>query len=100
MRAEEATGLQVEIRVVELPRGVWGFHVARGDRVRLCVNRALPGIWQRFALYHELYHLISHSEGEYFWRQTFFPVSRFESEADLFAWAAVWPELQAQDDAW
>lgn len=90
--AEESSGYRVEIRHVELPDGVWGLHIARGDRARLCVNSRLPDIWQKFALYHEIYHLVSHSEGEHFWRQTFQPISRFETEADLFAWAAVWPE--------
>jgi len=92
VQAEDASGYQVEIRWVDLPDGVWGMHIARGGRARLCVNSRLPGIWRRFAMFHELYHLISHSEGELFWRQTFQPMSRFESEADLFAWAAIWPE--------
>jgi Zn-dependent peptidase ImmA (M78 family) len=92
VQAEEVSGYRVEIRRIDLPDGVWGLHIARGDRARLCVNSRLPGIWQRFAMFHELYHLISHSEGEHFWRQTFHPISRFESEADLFAWAAIWPD--------
>jgi len=93
VRAEERTGRTVEIRHVDLPDGVWGLHIARGRRVRLCVNRRLPGAWRRFALFHELYHLLSHTEGEAFWKQTFQPISRFESEADLFAWAVVRPEF-------
>lgn len=90
--AEDRSGRSVEIRYVDLPPAVWGMHIARDERVRLCVNSRLPGIWQRFALFHEIYHLISHTEGEHFWRQTFHPLSRFESEADLFAWAVIWPE--------
>jgi Zn-dependent peptidase ImmA (M78 family) len=93
VQAEDASGYRVEIRRVDLPDGVWGIHIARGDRARLCVNSRLPGIWQRFALFHEIYHLISHSEGESFWKQTFHPMTRFESEADMFAWAVIWPEL-------
>ena len=92
VKAEASSGLEVEIRKVDLPEGVWGLHVARGKRARLCVNSRLPDLWQRFALFHELYHLIYHTEGERFWQGTFQPMSRFESEADLFAWAAVWPE--------
>jgi Zn-dependent peptidase ImmA (M78 family) len=92
VRAEEISGLAVEIRNVDLPEGVWGLHIARGEHARLCVNSRLPHFWQRFALFHELYHLIYHTEGERFWQRTFQPMSRFESEADLFAWAAVWPE--------
>jgi hypothetical protein len=30
--------------------------------------------------------------GERFWLHTYQPISKFESEADLFAWAAIWPE--------
>jgi hypothetical protein len=30
--------------------------------------------------------------GENFWKHTYQPMSKFESEADLFAWAAIWPE--------
>ena len=92
VKAEERSGLEVEIRQTPLPPGVWGFHVARGGRVRLCVNSGLPHIWRRFATFHELYHLIAHSFGENFWGRTFQPLSKFESEADLFAWAAIWPE--------
>ncbi|MDR1884727.1 MAG: ImmA/IrrE family metallo-endopeptidase [Synergistaceae bacterium] len=92
LMAEEISGFQVEIRYVDLPCGVWGLQVARGGRARLCINSRLPDIWRRFALFHELYHLISHSRGEAFWRETFQPMSRFESEADLFAWAAIWTE--------
>jgi Zn-dependent peptidase ImmA (M78 family) len=92
VRAEERSGRTVEIRAASLPSGVWGFHIARGGRVRLCVNSDLPHIWRRFAVFHELYHLLSHTEGEFFWSRTFHPLSRFESEADMFAWAAIWQE--------
>lgn len=94
VKAEDISGREVEIRFVDLPRAVWGLHVSRGERVRLCVNSSLPHFWRRFALFHELYHLLSHSEGEAFWSRTFQPMSRFESEADLFAWAVVWPEME------
>lgn len=90
--AEEETGLQVEIRDENFPDSVWGLHIARKNRARLCVNKNLPYIWRRFAIYHELHHLLSHTNGEYFWQHTLHPLSRFESEADLFAWAAIWPE--------
>ena len=92
VRAEECSGLEVEIRQTPLPPSVWGFHLSRGGRVRLCVNSELPDMWRRFATFHELYHLIAHSMGEQFWRHTYQPLSKFESEADLFAWAAIWPE--------
>jgi Zn-dependent peptidase ImmA (M78 family) len=82
----------VEIRHTPMPSSVWGLHVARGNRVRICVNSELPDVWMRFALFHELYHLIAHTKGEYFWSHTYNSISRFESEADMFAWAAVWPE--------
>jgi hypothetical protein len=97
VKAEECSGLRVEICFVSLPETVWGLHVSRGDRVRLCVNSELPDIWKRFAAYHELYHLIAHSMGEYFWKQTFNPISKFESEADMFAWAAIWREWTGEE---
>lgn len=92
VQAEANCPYEVEIRYVDLPRDVWGLHVARKKRARLCVNRSLPSFWRRFALFHELYHLLFHSESEYFWKQTLHPLSKFESEADLFAWAVLWPE--------
>jgi Zn-dependent peptidase ImmA (M78 family) len=97
VKAEESSGLRVEICFAPLPETVWGLHVARGDRVRLCINSALPDIWKRFAAYHELYHLIAHSMGESFWKQTFNPISKFETEADMFAWAAIWPEWSGEE---
>lgn len=98
--AERRCPYQVEIRYVDLPKSVWGLHVARAGRARLCVNALLPAPWRRFALFHELYHLISreHDGGENFWRHTFQPLSKFESEADMFAWAVVLPEWN--EDGW
>lgn len=92
--AEAACPFEVEIRYTDLPKSVWGLHISRGKRVRLCVNKSLPSRWRRFALFHELFHLLGHSEGEHFWSQTLQPLSKFESEADLFAWAVVLPEWQ------
>jgi hypothetical protein len=95
--AEQISGLRVEIRTVDLPFGVWGIHIASGGRARLCVNCRLPGVWLRFAIFHEIYHLISHTEGEGFWKQTLQPMTKFENEADLFAWAVVGPEMESWD---
>lgn len=95
VKAEELGRFDVvEIRDADLPDSVWGLHIARDGRVRLCVNSRLPWLWKKFATFHELYHLLSHTEGEGFWRNTFQPLTKFESEADLFAWAAIWPEWQ------
>ena len=44
VRAEERSGMAVEIRLAPLPASVWGLHVARGNRVRLCVNSELPDL--------------------------------------------------------
>lgn len=93
VKAEEESGLEVEIRRVDLPASVWGLHIARGDRARLCINSRLPFPWDRFAAFHELYHLLCHTEGEAFWSMTLHPLSRFESEADMFAWAAIEPDF-------
>lgn len=90
--AEKRTGKKLEIRNEDLPSSLWGLHVARGSRVRIIVNGNLPSFWQRFALFHELFHVLEHRRGEDFWNRTATPMSSFESQADLFAWAVVMAE--------
>lgn len=92
VKAEEETGRNLELREVVLPSTLWGLHVAKGNRARIYVNRQLPGIWKRFALFHELYHLLRHKRGEAFWSATTTPLSSFEFQADMFAWAAIRPD--------
>lgn len=87
--AEKRMGKKLEIRHEDLPVSLWGLHVARGERVRIIVNANLPPFWQRFALFHELFHVLEHRRGEGFWNRTATPMSSFESQADLFAWAVV-----------
>ncbi len=87
--AEEKCGRIVELKLVPLPEKLWGLHVARGKRARIYVNRRLPPIWRRFSLFHELYHLLYHKRGESFWSGTATPMSSFEHQADMFAWAAI-----------
>ncbi len=70
----------------------------KGGRARLIINRTLPPFWRRFALFHELYHLLSHRRGEAFWARTATPLSSFEVQADLFAWAVIWPEYAELDE--
>ncbi len=94
VRAEKASGKTLEIKRVPLTDNLWGLHVARGNRARIYVNSLLPPFWQRFACYHELYHLLSHPRGEAFWTHTATPLSSFEYQADLFAWACLLPEWQ------
>lgn len=86
---EERTGRRLEIRREDLPPSLWGLHVARGERVRIIINRSLPPFWERFALFHELFHVLEHRRGEGFWNRTATPMSSFETQADLFAWAVV-----------
>jgi hypothetical protein len=88
-KAEEVCGRSVELFQVPLPGSLWGLHVARGSRVRIYVNRCLPLIWKRFAFFHELYHLLHHKKGESFWTATATPMTSFEHQADMFAWAAI-----------
>lgn len=83
---------RLEIRYEDLPDSLWGLHVARGNRVRIIVNTNLPAFWQRFALFHELFHVLEHRRGEDFWNRTATPMSSFERQADLFAWAVVLAE--------
>ena len=94
VRAEEVTGLCMEIRYSDLPPDVWGIHLVRGERGCLCINKFLPSIWRHFALLHELYHLIAHPRSVHFWAQTYNPLSRFEREADDFAWAVLKDEWE------
>jgi len=91
-KAEEACGRSVEIVTLPLPISIWGLHVARGERARIYLNSLLPEIWKRFAVFHEIYHLVHHTRGEDFWSGTATPMTSFEYQADMFAWAAVFDE--------
>jgi len=95
--AEELSGRSLEVRYVDLPEDVFGFHVCRGSRGAILINAGLPPFWRRFTLFHEIYHIVKHPKGKAFWERTFQPMSRFEREADHFAWAAVWPEWSRGD---
>lgn len=104
VRAEEKTGKKLEVSYVPLPSDSWGFHLLRGNRAAFFVNSKLPPFWRRFALFHELYHLLEHRGGPDFWERTATPLSSFEHQADLFAWAAVmnewstcWQESTVED---
>lgn len=87
--AEQDCGKIVELLQVSLPDTLWGFHVARGKRAMIYLNNRLPYIWRRFSMFHELYHLLHHTMGEAFWSCTATPMSSFEHQADMFAWAAI-----------
>lgn len=93
-KAEERTGLSLDIKRVSLPVGVWGIHLVRGERGRIFINSMLPLLWRRFALFHELYHLLYHTKGARFWQHSFVSMESFENRADTFAWAALWPEWE------
>lgn len=93
-KAEERTGLSLDIKRVALPSGVWGIHLVRGERGRIFINSMLPLLWRRFALFHELYHLLYHTKGARFWSRSFVSMESFENRADTFAWAALWPEWE------
>ena len=94
-KAEEETGLEVDIKYTSLPYGVWGVHVVRGNRCRFIINKLLSYFWRRFALFHELHHLLYDTKGEKFWREnSYASMSSFEAQADLFAWAAIWPDWE------
>ena len=100
VRAEERTGRILELEYHDLPFGTWGVHMVRGRRGLILVNRRLPSYWRRFALFHELHHLLEHAGGEEFWTRTATPLSSFEHQADLFAWGAMrkeWAGCWADD---
>lgn len=98
-KAEEAVGLRLDIKYETLPFGIWGIHLVRGERGRLFINSLLPLVWRRFAIFHEVYHLLNHRKGAKFWTNTFESMESFENRADLFAWAALWPEWSEGDYA-
>ena len=98
-KAEEMTGLSLDIKYETLPPGVWGIHVVRGDRGRIYVNAMLSLMWRRFAIFHEIYHLPTHTRVARFWIRTFESMESFENRADTFAWAALWPEWAEGDYA-
>lgn len=92
VKAEEKSGRQLDIEYVEMSPRLWGLHVAKGKKAIIYLNSMLPLIWRRFALFHELYHLLNHKKGESFWMRTATPMTSFEHQADIFAWAVIWPE--------
>ncbi|EEX47801.1 MULTISPECIES: ImmA/IrrE family metallo-endopeptidase [Jonquetella] len=102
VRLEEDTGLKVDFHHAPLSPRLWAFTYVRRElgRGRIYVNADLPYIWQQFAFYHELHHLLHDHKGCYFWSQTLVPLSRFETQADLFAWAAVLPLWEEAGTEW
>ena len=94
-KAEEITGLSLELMFEQLPAGVWGIHIVRGKRGRIYINASLPLIWRRFAIFHETYHLLNHRKGHRFWTHTFASMESFENRADTLHWAVLWPEWSA-----
>lgn len=99
VKAEENSGKRIEVRREVMPSSLWGLHVARGERVMIFLNAALPPFWRRFALFHEIYHVLHHCMGEEFWSRTATPMSSFEHQADLFAWGVLWREWQEGEEA-
>ncbi|MEG1823342.1 MAG: ImmA/IrrE family metallo-endopeptidase [Cloacibacillus sp.] len=92
--AEERTGLTLELKYADLPSSVWGIHLVRRERGRIFINTRLPLLWRRFAIFHELYHLLNDTKGAKFWSHACVSMESFENRADLFAWAALWPEWE------
>lgn len=94
VKAEERTGKRMEVIYSLLPCDTWGFHLVKGGRAGIFINRRLPPHWKRFALFHELFHLLEHRCGEEFWVRTATPLSSFEHQADIFAWAVALKEWE------
>lgn len=99
VKAEEHTGKRLEVTYPTLSRGVWGFHVVKGNRGGIFVNSMLSQQWRRFVLFHELYHFLVHRGGTALWSRTATPLSSFESQADFFAWAVLLEEGACWNDA-
>lgn len=100
VQLEEKTGLQVEIVHAALSPRIWGFAYVKRElgRCRIYLNRDLSLFWQRFALFHEIHHLLNDSRGCYFWSSSNVPMSSFEYQADQFAWAVVLGEEEQYGD--
>ncbi len=97
VKAEEYTGKQLEVMYPPLPETIWGFHMTRDRRALIFINGQLSPRWRRFALFHELYHFLCHQGGRDLWTGTATPLSSFESQADLFAWAVLLGETPCWD---
>ncbi|HQE21057.1 MAG: hypothetical protein PWR28_131 [Synergistaceae bacterium] len=94
IKAESICSCSIELMYKSLTPNLWGFNLKRGGKARIIINALLSPRWRRFALFHEIYHLIHHPKGERFWSRTATPLSSFEYEADMFAWAAMWQEFE------
>lgn len=94
VKLEEHCHLEVEVAPTPLSPRLWAFTYSRPElsRCRIFINNELPLFWQRFALFHEIHHLLKDQRGCYFWAETGAAMSRFEAQADLFAWAVVLPQ--------
>lgn len=92
VKAEELTGRIVDLKKTSLGPRLWGFifHEPEGLHSRIFINTDLPELWQRFALYHELHHLLYDStQGVGVYEHSLENVRRFEVVADDFAWAVI-----------
>ncbi len=96
VKLENAVGLEAEVKRVAMDAGLWGFTFTSRElkRCRIHLNRGLPPFWQRFALFHEIHHLLHDSRGCYFWSQTLANMNGFEYQADQFAWAVLMDDWQ------
>jgi len=94
IKAESICSCSIELMYKSLTPNLWGFNLKRGGKARIIINALLSPRWRRFALFHEIYHLIHHPKSERFWSRTATPLSSFEYEADMFAWAAMWQEFE------
>lgn len=99
VKLENTIHIEAEIKRVPLSSRMWGFtYVSREKgRCRIHLNSRLPAFWQKFALYHEIHHLLHDSRGCYFWSQTLANMNGFEYQADQFAWAVL---TYKTDDDW
>lgn len=99
VKAEEQSGRVIDLKKARMGSRLWGFtyHQPDGPHSRIFINLDLPHRWQRFALYHELHHLLYDSlKGVGIYEHTAENTRRFEVSADDFAWAVL--DLE-QDDA-
>lgn len=100
VKLEKLSGLQVEVVKTTMSPRLWGFTFTKRElgRSRIFINNGLPLFWQRFALFHEIHHMLHDSRGCYFWSLTNMPMTSFEFQADQFAWAVMMPEWESGDE--
>ncbi len=83
---EDMTSYELDVVRTELTDKLSGFLLVYGKKARIFIDERLPFEAQRRVFLHEIYHLLMHRRGHYFWSaMTLINPGFFEKEADDFA---------------